>query len=355
MSFLNNKSIFPALIFSALIFFSYSARACNIPVFEYALLNWPSDPYEITLTYNAPLSADENEAAQILEKSASANSAYTNFKLNMVNGTPDEGNIPPPETGPPLLSVNYPQSAGPHKDVWSGKLSPDTVKAMLDSPVRRDISERLIKGDTVVWVLLESGYQAKDNNAAALLQKELLKLEKTLKLPEPLPGNNFDEADTAPPRNLKVKFSLIRIQRNQPGEEMFINMLLNSESDLASFSDPLAFPIYGRGRALYSLVGPGISEENIRDSCKFLLGPCSCQVKDLNPGIDLLMSVDWDKSLEESTLDYMRYADTAGLSSLTDNMSSGNLLRNVLITLALQILVVIIIISYIIIMRKKSI
>jgi hypothetical protein len=167
-------------------------------------------------------------------------------------------------------------------------------------------------------------------------------------------GNNFDEADPAPPLDLKVKFSMIQLQRNQPGEKMFVNMLLNSESDLSSFSEPLAFPVYGRGRALYALVGSGISKENIKDACKFLIGPCSCQVKDLNPGTDLLMSVDWDKSLEESTLKYMKYADTAGLSQLASDMNSGNLYRNVFIVLIIQIILVIVVISFIV-MRKKSI
>mgnify|MGYP001547592114 CR=1 FL=1 len=31
--------------------------------------------------------------------------------------------------------------------------------------------------------------------------------------------------------------------------------------------------------------------------CLFLLGACSCRVKFMNPGWDLLMDVDWDEKL----------------------------------------------------------
>jgi len=32
----------------------------------------------------------------------------------------------------------------------------------------------------------------------------------------------------------------------------------------------------------------------LAEVCSFLVGPCSCQVKQMNPGVDLLMPVDWD-------------------------------------------------------------
>jgi hypothetical protein len=72
-------------------------------------------------------------------------------------------------------------------------------------------------------------------------------------------------------------------------------MLVRAEPDLAERSDPMAFPVFGRGRALLPLVGPGITAENIRDSAAFLVGPCSCQIKELNPGFDLLLSAFWDQ------------------------------------------------------------
>ena len=74
-------------------------------------------------------------------------------------------------------------------------------------------------------------------------------------------------------------------------------MLVRCEPDLADRSDPIVFPVFGRGRALLPLIGAGITEKNIQDAAAFLVGPCSCQVKELNPGFDLLLSADWDSLL----------------------------------------------------------
>ena len=40
----------------------------------------------------------------------------------------------------------------------------------------------------------------------------------------------------------------------------------------------------------------------VMDAAAFLIGPCSCQVKDQNPGVDVLMAVDWNR-LVQSEID----------------------------------------------------
>jgi hypothetical protein len=56
----------------------------------------------------------------------------------------------------------------------------------------------------------------------------------------------------------------------------------------------MAFAVFGRGRALFPLIGAGITAENIRDEhARFLIGPCTCKVKEQNPGVDLLFAADW--------------------------------------------------------------
>jgi hypothetical protein len=59
-------------------------------------------------------------------------------------------------------------------------------------------------------------------------------------------------------------------------------------------SQPMAFPVFGRGRALYALVGKGIAPDVIEEACVFLTGGCQCTVKAQNPGVDLIMNVDWN-------------------------------------------------------------
>jgi hypothetical protein len=77
---------------------------------------------------------------------------------------------------------------------------------------------------------------------------------------------------------------------------MLVRMLLNTEDDLPGRSDPMVFPVFGRGRAMPALIGAGITKENIGDAARFLAGPCSCEVKRDNPGVDLLMTADWGRA-----------------------------------------------------------
>ena len=101
-----------------------------------------------------------------------------------------------------------------------------------------------------------------------------------------------------PESELNISFSSICISRDDANEDIFLNQLLGMESDLRELREPIAFPIFGRGRALYALAGQGINVDNISDAAAFLIGPCSCQVKDQNPGVDVLMAVDWDRLVQ---------------------------------------------------------
>ena len=89
-------------------------------------------------------------------------------------------------------------------------------------------------------------------------------------------------------------FSMLRLDRSNEEEAFFVASLLQSEEDLMGIAEPMAFAVFGRGRVLYALVGQGINPSNIRRACEFIIGPCSCQVKDTNPGIDLLLKATWD-------------------------------------------------------------
>jgi hypothetical protein len=55
--------------------------------------------------------------------------------------------------------------------------------------------------------------------------------------------------------------------------------------------------VFGRGRAVEVFPATEISRELITDVSQFLCGACSCQVKQLNPGFDLLAATHWEKRL----------------------------------------------------------
>jgi hypothetical protein len=219
------------------------------------------------------------------------------------------------------------------EDVWSGPLEGDDVEAILDSPVRKEIARLILEGEVAVWVLLESGDKQQDDEAAHLLEIQLEKMSETLRISLPEIGvDQFTESD------LSVSFSMLRLSRSDPHEKILAQMLLKSEWDLKTFSKPIAFPVFGRGRALYALVGDGITETNIEMACAFLVGWCSCQVKAQNPGVDLLMSVDWDNVIGEELYSETKLLMESSEPATIETRHAVSLWRNVLIVLAILVL-----------------
>jgi hypothetical protein len=110
---------------------------------------------------------------------------------------------------------------------------------------------------------------------------------------------------------LSFEFSTLAVSRSDPNESFLRAMLLSSEPDLSQYTDePILFPVFGRGRALYALVGDGINAENIRETVAFLTGPCGCEVKMLNPGVDLLMAVNWDAAVMQFYQEFYETQET---------------------------------------------
>src|SRR5262245_6504013 len=289
---------FPQLIFIVAIALCAAAYACNVPVFRFALERWRPDPYRITVFHHGPLTDEQREILGPLldqqdkalanamvvtvdiEESADATAVNSSDRLLLEA-------LKPPEF--PWLVVRYPQHLKIEVPISSQPLAREPIARLLDSPVRQELVRRLADGQTAVWLLLESGQAEKDDAAAALLTAELKKLESELKLPE-LTAAPEDELFAATP--LKIAFSLVRVPRTG-AESDLVAMLLSSEPDLVTLPEPMVFPVFGRGRALLALIGAGITEKNIHDAAEFLVGPCSCQVKEQNPGFDLLLSADW--------------------------------------------------------------
>ena len=170
---------------------------------------------------------------------------------------------------------------------------------LVDSPARKQIAERLANGESAVWVFLESGDAAKDTEALKALEERIDYLGGVMNLPK------LDDQDiknglvSIPGDGLRLAFSVVKVKRDDPAEAAFVAMLLASEEDLRGFNEPMAFPIFGQGRALYALVGKGIRAETIDEAAQFLIGSCSCQVKEQNPGVDIAMAVDWRQMVKD--------------------------------------------------------
>ena len=275
-----------------------AAYACNVPVFRFALERWRPDPYRLTVFHRGPLADAERVLIGTLEvqqDKLSLNLALRTLDITELEVADRElfSSLGDPQL--PSLVLRYPADLRIAAPVWSGPLNTETVARLTDSPIRNALVRRLADGQTAVWLLLESGQSEQDDAAAMLLQEQLKKLEQELKLPE-LTDSSEDKLLSAAP--LHVAFSILRVPRGD-AEQPLIQMLLHSESDLVERSDPMVFPVFGRGRALLPLIGAGVTAENIHDSAAFLVGACSCEVKEQNPGFDLLLAADWDALLAQ--------------------------------------------------------
>jgi hypothetical protein len=264
------------------------AGACSVPVFRYALERWPASPYQVSLRPgNSPAPPQRALLEQLVHPAVPANVLVKSrdaFKATDSSAQPGT---------PPWLMVRYPDAEENARAVWEGPLSPAAVPLLLDSPERRELVRRLARGDSVVFLLLRGEDVMADDAAAALLDRELPRLEKTIVLPEPTGEGPAVQS----PLPLRVAFSTLVLSRSDAAERLLVELLVRGEEGLDQVRAPIVFPIFGRGRALGPLYGPDLTGEQIEQAARFLCGACSCQVKELNPGFDLLLSADWDDIL----------------------------------------------------------
>ena len=283
--------------------------ACSVPVFRYALERWQPDLFQAIVVHRGALNSEQKKLVDAFDRSRGKNMA------NVELVTVDLDDSPPPElltlikkqdaADLPRILLMPPPFTGSPTPLWSGKLEAESslkdFDTVVDSPARRETVKRLLTGDSAVWLCLESGNKELDDKAFKLLDTHLEKLGKELKLPEQTP-EDLDDPDSQvrfEKLPVRIAFSTIRVSRDDALEKGLIDQLMRTEDDLLEESGkPMVFPVFGRGRALWAYIGAGISEENITEAAQFLTGACSCQIKRQNPGTDLLLSADWEGSLE---------------------------------------------------------
>lgn len=293
------------------------AYACNIPVFRYALENWQPDPYRVAVVHRGTLSADEQNVFRELQQ-ANSNPArpanITVFELDLDAEPSDDSRREMPaefeelvrtefaedKLDQPKIALYFPKAMGP--SIWQSELSKANADRLVDSPIRRTVTERIADGQSAVWILIKSGDAEKDAIAEQTLVEKLKLANEEVLLPDQSLIESEEEFRADNPIELRVEFSLLTVSRDDPAEEPFVAMLLNSEEDLTEFEEPIAVPIFGRGRTYFALVGKGINEDTILENCGFVCGACSCQVKQANPGIDTLMAYDWSAKITGSAM-----------------------------------------------------
>jgi hypothetical protein len=268
---------------------AHTGLACTVPVFRYALDRWAPDRFQL----KAPAAHFQEEplASQLRNLGSSS-------PINL------EAASAPDIQEATLAFPN--RQKDQTQPLWKGALTPESFQQLVDSPARKELFRRILAGDSAVWVLIESGNVALDDTAAELIQARLRFLQNAATLPPAAPNDDNDPSNRiGPGPELKIQLSLIRIRRDSPEENPFLHMIAGPKGLEALPKDqPAAAVVFGRGRVLG--IWNDLSESTIEEATLFLLGACSCEVKNLNPGWDLLSSTAWDTELEKADADRLR-------------------------------------------------
>lgn len=252
--------------------------ACTVPVFRYGLDNWQADAFRLEVPASA---LTDPKLADFFRNLGTAQPA--NLEVKTASSTEARLLFPHPE-----------EATSPV--VWTGTLTPASLAALTDSPARKEIARRILAGESVVWVLAESGNKADDDAIAARVEKRLRYLEQVAILPRIDPNDPTSKLGPGPA--LRVKFSLLRVARaGADAENLLLKMLAGPKPAAELQSGAWLAAVFGRGRVLGAWPAEDFGDAEIEEASLFLLGACSCQVKRQNPGWDMLMNVNWTEEL----------------------------------------------------------
>ncbi|MDV6034113.1 MAG: hypothetical protein F9B45_29265 [Phycisphaera sp. RhM] len=291
------------LTFILLAWSSY-AGACNIPVFRYALERWTPDDCEVIVFHDQPLSPADAIVMTRLQASTDDHGGHANAKVIAVDVSGDtnrqrvalwkEIGADTQKATLPHVLVRTKLGRGRFVNHWHGALADADRLRIFHSPIRTELRDRLLAGHSVVWLLIRSADHEKNTNAKQLVQQTFETLSSKVTLPEGigLPGSEL-YADLP----LVVKFSLLEIDPEDPKESFLVGLLSGLRLPDFEAGEPLLVPVFGRGRALEVIPARDLSARLMEELTVFLSGACSCQVKEQNPGFDLLIDADWDGQL----------------------------------------------------------
>ncbi len=280
--------------------------ACNIPVFRYALERWRPDAYRMIIFRESQLTAEqEQQIAAFTEEVGKLTTANVEVIQSTIGAETDKGRQ--------LLWDSVSSRAGQQRpyvvlqtevggerliNAWHGPLSNVPLSSLINSPVRQEISERLLKGNAVVWLVVKSKTanepSGPNSDITKRIQTKLNSLGPTLEFPEGLglPGSElFSEIP------LLMEFSVLEVDADDPREKHLVDLLKGFHPTAIQEGEALVVPVFGRGRALEVIPASRVDEDLVDGLTKYLCAACSCQVKEQNPGFDLLMNVAWDREL----------------------------------------------------------
>ena len=277
------------------------ASACNVPVFRYALERWQNDLYHVVIFHKGELPAAEKARVDDLGKRSIVEGGTANLEITTVDvtqpfepGFEDLWKTVPADAPLPYLLVQVRMGREKVLTVWQAPLKDADFDKLTHSPQRQEIVDRLLKGHSAVWLVLPGKDELATHNTVNLIETELNRLQDELPLPAGI-GQPGSEVYSEIP--LTLRFSVLLLKPGPDADILLPEIFRRVAPGAAAEGQPLVMPVFGRGRAVDVIPGDKADEGTVEDLSKFICGACSCQVKEQNPGFDLLMSVPWNERL----------------------------------------------------------
>ena len=302
------------------------ASACMVPVFRYALERWPASPYRLAVLHKGELSPQEKAELESLRPPGVYSLAIETYDVDgkLPDGiVKDHWQGKQPSEGFPYGLFFSPADMRTAKPLlWQGRLDGRGIaalKKLIYSPLMRRFCRSLATGDSAVWIILRGKDEKANRRARLLLDDALKQMQDEMRLPhERDPLDTTYTQPLAPGVQFQLRFSVVETDLAAPENALLRQIVAALNQDLVQQAEPMVMPVFGRGRALALLMGEDISKNVFWEISSFLVGPCSCRVKELNPGFDLLAPFPWDEVLYggigvERALDTLPGTDTGDL------------------------------------------
>jgi len=318
--------------------------SCSIPVFQYSLARWRPDDYHALIVVEGDLTEEQQGWLDGLAKSglglstaekpgldpsltddAGHGRGSLNCRieiLDLSSVSQDEadrlfrGAIPEEL---PALVLWYPRTLGQFPPFWTGPFNETALRALAHSPKRLELVQHLMKGGPGVWLYVTPANQQTGAGKRQWIKQQLHTALRELSEIMPFAGDTLAQSESF------EGVPLIELDAGDEKEQILLSILLSSAPDLGS-NDAILFPIFGRGRVLYPIAGQEIGERSIREAMSFLLGPCGCIIKSLNPGLDLLLTAEWEKASIFYFEDEMPLPELTGIMPLPPSDDYDDLL-----------------------------
>jgi len=285
----------------AALLWATSASACNVPVFRYALERWQNDLYHVVVFHRGQLSSDDKARVDDIGRRSSTEGGTTNLEVTTVDlslpfapGDEDLWKTVPPDAALPYVLLQARMGRDKTLTVWNGPLASVEMDRLAMSRDRQEIVDRLMKGHSAVWVVLPGKDDDATHNTVNLIETELARLQDELPLPEGIGAPGSEVFSEVP---LTLRFSVHVLKPGPDADVLLPEIFRRVAPGAAADGQPLVAPVFGRGRAVDVVPGDKVDEATVEDLSRFICGACSCQVKEQNPGFDLLMAVKWDERL----------------------------------------------------------